>query len=144
MQNDQVQKYIQIYRLETVLTVASPNRIGDSGQQCLFQLAGLRGAKKVLVKGPPRPDPVKRRPPTACCFYLMGVAVPSGLYIRYIRFLKKVLRVFDWEITRCGKLTFSLHTFLQKKQLNRLSQIRVTGILRVLVGGRSFRESIRI
>jgi hypothetical protein len=38
----------------------------------------------VWVKGPPKPDPVKRRPPTTRRFYLTEPTVPSGLYIRHI------------------------------------------------------------
>jgi hypothetical protein len=38
----------------------------------------------IWVKRPPKPDPVKRRPPSARHFYLTEPAVPSGLYIRHI------------------------------------------------------------
>lgn len=37
----------------------------------------------IWVKRPPKPHPVKRRPPSARRFYLMEPAMPSGLYIRH-------------------------------------------------------------
>jgi hypothetical protein len=53
-------------------------------EETVVVLAPANLVSSVRVKRPPKPVPVKRRPPTARRFYFTEPAVPLHLYIRHI------------------------------------------------------------